>query len=425
MARKPPANWSLQPAEEALLMLLRRALFSAELKSGELSKPIRWEMVFDEARRQAVLPLAVDAAVSLPEALRPPESVRASAVNDAILQVTNNERLMMVQDELIQILNRSGIPYAILKGTSAAARYPKPELRVQGDIDVLVNEGDLDPAIGALSKSGYQLMPSDASYDVKLYKDNIRVEVHRAVSDIPLGEAGDFIRTALTGTLASGKPVSIEDHSFIILADKHQALSLLLHMRFHLLGSGLGLRQLCDYALFVHRVNKQTWEEEITPILRQSGLWRFAAILAKTCHLYLGLPLADCPWCMDADEAACAKVIADFFSSGNFGSKDPGRIPSAVLSAGREKPNTNRYNPMNLIRNLNANARKNFPICVMFPVLLPAMWVYLPIRYYIRMKTGKRRYQPVGDILNSAHEREALFKEFGLFQPEEELRGKN
>ncbi len=381
-------------------------------------------LTFDEARRQTVLPMAVDAAASLPEAFLPPESVRSNAINETIRQMTNNECLMMAQDEMINILNRSHIPYAILKGTSVAALYPKPELRVQGDIDVLVSDGNFDYTIEVLSASRYQLMPSDPSYDVKLYKDNIRVEVHRAVSDIPPGEAGDLIRSALADALASARPINIESHSFAALADRHQALSLLLHMRFHLLNSGLGLRQLCDYALFIQQVDRQAWEEEIDPVLRQTGLWRFAAILAKTCHLYLGMPMESCPWCMDADEAACAKVIADFFRSGNFGCKDPGQDLNNTLSGVLDNTNRKGFGPLMLIRNLNSVARTQFPFFAKFPVLLPAMWVYLPIRYFIRMRTGKRRYQPVGEILNSARERESLFREFGLFRPEKELREK-
>ncbi len=274
---------SVKPGEAALLALLRRALFASEDLADSITPGTDWKAVFTEARQQTVLPLAVEAASLLPEEIKPPDVAFSRAFNQVILQLAENERIMAAQDDLVKVLNQSGVPYAILKGSSVAALYPKPELRVQGDIDVLINEKDYKRALEALSLKGYQHTPRNPSYDEMFYKDSVKIEIHKAISDLPSGEVGDLIRTKLSSALVGVRNDVMDGHAFPVLQDRYQMLSLILHMRFHMLGTGLGLRQLCDYALFLYHVDRNTWNADIEPMLRRFGLFRFAAILAKTC----------------------------------------------------------------------------------------------------------------------------------------------
>ncbi|MCB7187645.1 nucleotidyltransferase family protein, partial [Anaerostipes caccae] len=58
---------------------------------------------------------------------------------------------------------------------------------------------------------------------------------------------------------------------------------LLLHKLEHITSSGLGLRQLCDWAVFVHRdMTPERWED-LLPKLSRFGLLHFARVITRIC----------------------------------------------------------------------------------------------------------------------------------------------
>jgi len=102
--------------------------------------------------------------------------------------------------------------------------------------------------------------------------------------------------------------------------DFHHCFILLCHMAAHLTELGIGLRRLCDWAVFVHRVDVSRWEEE----LRSCGLWHFAQVMSQLSAAYLGLP--EQPWFGTADEEYNARLMEDIFLGGYFGEKDDHRM---------------------------------------------------------------------------------------------------
>ena len=111
---------------------------------------------------------------------------------------------------------------------------------------------------------------------------------------------------------------------------------LLLHVVQHLI-SGLGLRQIIDWMMFVNsELNDETWRLEFQPILRKIKLEKFAIILTRMCQLHLGLRTEDITWCHSADPLLCNKLLDHFMEKGNFGRKAAknGKIVF-ILSANR------------------------------------------------------------------------------------------
>lgn len=55
----------------------------------------------------------------------------------------------------------------------------------------------------------------------------------------------------------------------------------------HLLGEGIGLRHLCDWAVFADSLKEKEFRSLFETKLKSIGLWKFACILSQVCYKYL------------------------------------------------------------------------------------------------------------------------------------------
>lgn len=240
-----------------------------------------------------------------------------------------NEQLLGEQQRVLKAL--SAFPCVILKGSSSAACYPRPELRCAGDIDLLLFPADVKKAEAILCARGYCPPEDEHPFHRSMHREQFLVELHFEPPGIPSGDSGAPLReyfryAAGEGVLRGGLPV---------LPPERQAVLLLLHKLEHITSSGLGLRQLCDWAAFVHcDMTPERWEA-LLPKLSRFGLLSFARVITRICVEELGLPREDAPWCMAADEALCRALLADILRTGNFGCKEE-RYGQRLFTDGRK-----------------------------------------------------------------------------------------
>lgn len=405
----------LKDTDQCLLALLQMALFHDPASWGSKSCA-DWPSVIAQARSQTVVPMVYDAIMKLPQAVRPSEALISELRRETLFSIASYEHLLIMQDEVLSHFSLAHIPCAILKGASAAVHYPKPELRMMGDIDVLVEEADLDKASQELEKRGFRKNDTKHECHITFEKAGVHVELHHAVSVVPDNPAGDTIRHLMRDAVHSAAMAALDCHRFPVLSKAHQAVSLLLHMQKHITSSGLGLRQLCDWAVFIKWIDKRDWESRISTTLKCCGLYRLSEILTKTCVLYLGLDKDSLLWCMHIPDALCLAVIQDFLNCGNFGRGDPAHTVSGTLVLHGKSHAKRRFFLRSILSNLNDTAYRRFPLCKKVPILLPFLWAFFPLRYFVRMQTGKRPKQSIKKILVKARQRDSLYESFELFK---------
>ena len=295
-----------------------------------------------------------------------------------LLQNLYNEQLLGEQQRVLKAL--SAFPCVILKGSSSAACYPRPELRCAGDIDLLLFPADVKKAEAILCARGYCPPEDEHPFHRSMHREQFLVELHFEPPGIPSGDSGAPLReyfryAAGEGVLRGGLPV---------LQPERQAVLLLLHKLEHITSSGLGLRQLCDWAAFVHcDMTPERWEA-LLPKLSRFGLLSFARVITRICVEELGLPREDAPWCMAADEALCRALLADILRTGNFGCKEE-RYGQRLFTDGRTE---NRL--VSFFRTGVETCHTHWPACKEHPLLLPAAPAVLVLRYRRQRKAGKR-----------------------------------
>ena len=395
----------MDAVSNALLTLLGRALFSA--RGGALPEDTDWAALYRESCAQAVHLLTYDCLYPGERACLPPE-VGAQWKQAAMLTLQNNERVQREQQTVLGALRGGGVPCVILKGSSSAMCYPRPELRCAGDIDILVSGQELEMAEALLEGLGYSASAAEHHCHVAMSRGRMVAELHFEPNGIPDGDVGQSIREFFSG--AEREP---DDWNGIpVLPTGRRAVVMLLHMLRHILDSGMGLRQLCDWAVFVKaELSPEAWDE-LRPTLARFGLLRFAEIVTRVCVEHLALPSECAPWCLGVDAQFSDTLISDFLTCGNFGMKEDRsslRYFTDIGSSGRIS---------SAWKVGIATCRSRWPVCERHPVLLPAAPAVLLFRYIRQRSSGQRPKLHLLNAYKNAAPNQRLYQEFAPFQPE-------
>ncbi len=382
------------------------------LPDGEL-RGVDWREVVDETIAQTIPLATYDVATLYKDYVPETEWSRWKNVAMGVLQ--SDFEIVSAQAELVELLQEKGLPYAIIKGTSAAAYYPDPERRALGDVDFLIEPKRQTEVENALIEGGYKKEGVPHISHVIFKKPNAHLEMHFQVAGIPSGELGikvkDFLRSAVFSTVERER----EFCSFRAPNDLYHGLIILLHMQHHNLNDGLGLRHLCDWATYVARTqNEPFWQESLLPFLKEIGLYKYAAVVTKISATYLKIPCPD--WAKDEDEDLCAELLSDMFIGGNFGRKDNERARSGALIA--QKGEKKRGPIATLAYSLHKSILLRYPIVKKVWILYPFVYVWKVIRNLFLMMIGKR--VSIRKMKPEAQKRQKIYEKLQVFEPNAE-----
>lgn len=302
-------------------------------------------------------------------------------------------RMLKVQEKLTELLMARGIVPVILKGTACGIAYPRPELRAYGDIDFRVAPERFDEALAVLIQNGYTLTQELHSHDrhADLEKDGVRLELHRYWRGRGSGASPKHGKE-FNDRVMSAEPVEAElfGKRFYMLPTLENGLVILQHNDYHLV-SGLGLRQIIDFMLYVRaNVTDAYWNTEFGPASKRYGMDRLAINLAHMCQMYLGLE--ERAWYANADEDTCRELMEYVMNSGNFGEKlqkDTGRSVQNVLLENRSL--------LSRLRLLQRSGLSHWKAAQKYRILRPFAGFYGLGRYIV---FGLRRKGAVGKLKN-------------------------
>ena len=311
--------------------------------------------------------------------------------------------------KLNTLFSRNNIPYVIIKGQASGSYYPNPKLRSSGDIDFLVSPENIERAGALLEEIGYLKVNEKVEHDFHIaYYNSIQtIEMHWKIGGVPMSAVGDICRGYLNDIIETEK----KHDGMMIPDDFHHGLILLLHTARHMLNTGIGIKHLCDWAVYVSKVDVSKYEIQ----LRKVGLWRFAQLLTQVSIQYLGCPIQK--WAMvNIDNELLEEVVDDFFAAGEFGIKNPDRINEAKIMTTNAQGNVGNNSFLQLFRMLTEKAQKALPICDKYGLLIPFGWIYVGIRHLVMIVQGRRPPIHVREMIDGAEKRRRIYKKFELFE---------
>ncbi|MBR2867787.1 MAG: nucleotidyltransferase family protein [Clostridia bacterium] len=403
-------NARLREYEKALLDILADNLFSAG-RQVNLNE-IDLDALRLEAYSQAVSLIAFHNLKPEKYADSDLTGVR-NILNKAL---SNNAKVDFEHVKICRIMENAGIPCVILKGYASALYYPDPLMRSMGDVDFLVDTDYLEKAGEVLKENGYT--KADRNHDVHdIFLGKVcRCEMHFQPSGIPSGKVGVKVRKYLSDIFEKSEKKKTELGEITVPSAFHHGLIILLHMCHHLTGDGLGLRHLCDWAVFISSVGEDEFLQMFKAVLKDIGLWEFAKTMTYICREYLGCPATD--WSADADKELADIILIDIIIGGNFGQKKADRSHESLLITNKDNKKTTMLRQF--FASANAIVYSNWKAAEKFRILLPFGWLFFGGRYIIRSLFGKRPKIRPKKVASHAAERIEIYSRLRLFEKSED-----
>jgi hypothetical protein len=309
-------------ASKVFLELLRVSIWGGVARVPDGFKD--WGTVFTLAKKQAVLCLVAHAVLSDPVIGGDlEEDVKTQLKSHVVANMGAHRMLNSSVVQVVSALDAAGVPSVLLKGQALARNYPIPELRACGDIDIYAGPENYLKAcevLGYLATWKESRRPEDnlKHYDIRIGKTP--VEIHR-YSDVNVSKYYNKIYQAYSheGLSHELRPMDFLGTDVYTPADDFNAFYIFNHLWHHFLTSGIGLRQFCDWMMFLHVRKDEIDRAKLKKIIDDMDLmtpWQtFGCVLVDE----LGLPEDEFPFYDSRKRNKVSKVIARVLEEGNFG----------------------------------------------------------------------------------------------------------
>lgn len=390
--------------DQLALDILKTALYNAPVTGGTVTTDI-----LEQFRSHTIHALVADAVLKYDMV----PGVREKVEQYTALQMTNFVSYMKEQSRVTELLYKEGLTPVILKGAAAAMYYPEPGLRQMGDIDFFIsphNKKNFEHAVKLLEEAGYKQHEDVVERHLALQKGRIEVEVHRYYSHRRNKEEIELDRKVYGSTPVERTVESMGSYRFFTCPVEHNGLIFLHHISSHLY-SGLGLRQIIDWLMYVDAVvTDEFWEHKLQPLAATTGVEKLAVAVTRMGELYLGAPVHS--WCKNADTDVCAQLFEMINNAGNFG-RNQNQKDHAVKSV---------LNNRISFKSLQQRGLINWKAAQKHKILRPFAWLYQIGRY---IKKGiKRDKDSAGFVENYKEHRKQkqLFAALGIPHEEENIR---
>lgn len=336
-----------------LLELLKSSLFGF---TPTIPNDANWDRIYELAVIQRIVPL-VSSCV--------PIEYRNKWNEKSYQNKAQYMQMIYEQNQLVNLLKKEGIQFAILKGTAATIYYPNPSSRTFGDIDIYVSKEQLKDAIELIENNGYVFI-SDNSRELEFLKNGFEIELHTKFSS---KHYNDIEHVFISG-LSNSVEYKIGDSTFPGLPTYENGLVLLGHIMQHLKATGIGLRQIIDWMMFVHQeLDDSAWNNHFRELAREAGLEKLAITTTYMCKKWLGLPNA-ITWCNTADEDIADQLLLRVLSDGNFGCD---RAPFENIRVSIKKDG--------LFKHLQRTGIENWSLAQKNKLFRPFAWLFQSLRY--------------------------------------------
>lgn len=289
--------------------LLRNALWqSKEQLPNELSST-QAEKLYKAAEQQTVSALIADALIRNDIRMPKMQVLKACSILNQIQQ--NN---ILLNKALTSFTFLPLPKYIVVKGQTLGSLYPNPLLRTPGDIDFLVY--DYNQTKKALEQKWQIELPErliEKEYAFTYH--DVTYELHTKLISFGSIRHQRYWESLMNH---SHSEVTIDEVRIPTLEPTVNAVYLFTHLFFHFIHEGIGLRQVCDWTLFLHHQNSSIDWEKLEIIINRLGItnaFRAFLCIAKN---HLGLKKSPIKT-SDKDDKISDLILAKILKGGNFG----------------------------------------------------------------------------------------------------------
>lgn len=377
------------------------AFLRGETLEAELSEA-GWRELIRLAQEQKMLPMLFEAVgASIPEELR--SDTKKQVRRLVVAQTVRTAQFLSLYSELYAV----GINPLVVKGIVCRSLYSKPDLRASADEDLYIPLGSYPEFHEKMLSLGFRAEEPDYknSHEARYTKDGLLIEGHWELFPRD-SSALSGLNELNSGFFARAKMRSCEGAELLTLEDSDHMIFLLLHAYKHFINSGVGLRQICDIALWA-QAHTLDWPRIKTAMSAINGE-HFAAAIFDAAEKYCGVKKPD-----GFPDADCTALISDALSGGVYGSADMSRRHSGTMTLSAVEAERESKAHIPLLRTLFPNRavmEVSFPWVKKSAALLPAAWTIRFVRYLTQLGEGNR----AAESIKIGTQRTELLKEYKI-----------
>ena len=299
--------------EVLFFSLLRNALWNTTEDFPEKIAPETSGALLRLAEEQTVSGLIIDALIRNDIHMEQQTVFETFCMLEQIKKANrevNRELLLFAE-----LMAAKGLDYVVCKGQTIAALYPDPLLRMPGDIDFLVY--DYQAAQRLLQKEWGICLPNCfIEKEVAFRHNSVTYELHTQLITFCWRSHQRYWESMMQRphqsiVLVDGKEVKT-------LSPNIYAIYVFAHLFFHFIREGIGLRQMCDWAIILDLYKNEIDQSQLAADLDGLGITRAYRAFGGVLTNYLGLksfPLAQ----NEKDLKASEQILKDILRYGNFG----------------------------------------------------------------------------------------------------------
>ena len=232
--------------------------------------------------------------------------------------LANNERRMFFLGKLSKELTEAGIEHCVLKGSSLAVLYPMPELRISGDVDMLINPADEKQVMKFMEERNFAVTErykNAQNFTAKHPKAGL-FEIHVKLFD------SEFDKYVLKDKFKVKEPFVLTtnpDGTELNILSKNDGLYFAAsHMIKHFVKDGLGLRQVSDWLLYVEKYGDEVDMAGFNTVIEELGFGKFMNAIYTIGNKYFKMNFK-------CEEENPEDILSDMDEGGSFGHNDKDR----------------------------------------------------------------------------------------------------
>lgn len=335
-------------------------------------------------------------------------------LNIFLKYVANNTKVEEEHILLNNKLSKNSIDFVLFKGCASASYYKEPELRILGDVDFWINKADVEKAKNIFGKE-YTCNDERKGNHISFVKETNDIkevyEAHTLVNGIPDNSVGEILRSYFDNILDERVVLKLDNGELYVPSDFHHGLILLIHMSHHMTHEGIGLRHLCDFAVFVNSFSDEDFFKLFKEKFEKVGLWKFTQIMTLVCSKYLGLPYKKWASIDNNIDKLLIEIIVDIFESGNFGHNDLDRYRQIKYMNTSDTDSKAKM----MSESLFQKVEREYPVVKTKKVLYIKYTAKVAFDYLIKVIKKERRIDNVSDVIEGANKRKEIYEKLALF----------
>lgn len=349
-----------------IVTLLRSAVTGEKLP---LPEGFSVEASLEDIKRHNMVTLVYDGAVRC--GISSGEPVMQQLFRSYCKALMVSEGQMREVNRIFAAFDENAIDYMPLKGCRMKALYPKPELRVMGDADILIRMEQYEKIVPIMKSLGF-MERHESDHELIWSSSALFLELHKYV--IPTYNKDFYAYFDNGWQLAAQK-----EGTRYSMTPQDEFIYLFTHFAKHYRDGGIGCRHVTDLWVFL-RNHSGLDEAYIRDALEKLQLWEFYTHIRR---LIAG-------WFEDGPMDEKTEFISEFiFASGSWGRMEDRMLSGAVKDAKRIPGSTGRVEYFLRLAFPGVEALKEkYTVLQKAPWMLPAVWAVRPIYKLLYEREG-------------------------------------